>query len=156
MSQPAAWFVVFKGRAGLEGRRWWHRLLHPAAQHVLAIREMEGGRALVLNHTGEQTLVELAEMPAEQLARGLMWALGAEVLRVAPPPPRQPRAMLRGPLSCVEHVKALLGLRLPFVWTPRQLRRALIWRGALPVAPGIVAIDLPAARRASPIFDAAA
>ena len=38
--------------------------------------------------------------------------------------------MMRGPMTCVEVIKALLGWRGLFVVTPRQLERALRRRGA--------------------------
>jgi hypothetical protein len=46
---------------------------------------------------------------------------GHRVLQGCPPPPRSRQAFAPGPLTCVTVVKRLLGIRAPWVWTPRQL-----------------------------------
>ncbi len=125
--------VVFKPRTAAAQPRWWHRLLDPARCHVLALRE-ENGVTIALEQIGTVLRVETMPLPAEEAARGLMWAWQAEALVVRPLSPPL-RACLRPPLTCVELVKALVGLRSWRVWTPRQLRRALIRLGARPVSP---------------------
>jgi hypothetical protein len=130
---PRALFVVFKPRTAAAEPRWWHRLLDPFRCHVLALWQ-DGAITLAAEHTGTVLRVETMALPAEEAARGLMWSWDAEAL-VLRPAPVAPRACLRPPLTCVELIKALAGIADWRVWTPRQLRRALIRRGARPVPP---------------------
>lgn len=129
-----AWIIVFPGPRAVEHAPWWARLLAPGYRHVLACRPAGEGRTLLVEQRGTHLAVEVLPMPAGAFVRGLLdaaqgWALLAE----AAPGPARPR--LRGPLTCVEACKALLGLRAPFVLTPRQLARFLRRRGAKPVLP---------------------
>lgn len=136
MTEPAAEvFVVFVPRAAAPRPRWWHRLLDAARVHVIAVWQA-GPVALSLDHQGRHLAVEPVGLglTAEDTARGLMWEWQAEALRVVPP--AVPRgAAWRGPMTCVEAVKARLGLLDWRVVTPRQLRRALIRIGARPLSP---------------------
>ena len=128
-------FLVFRPLAATDGARWWQRLLDRHRVHVLAILPLGPGRSLALNHAGTAMSVEPVEMDAEDTARGLMWSWQAEALRLPAPALPPARASLRGPLTCVEAVKALLGITSWRVLTPRQLRRAAIRMGARPVSP---------------------
>lgn len=128
-------FLVFRPRAASAGLRWWQRLLDRHRAHVLALLPLGSRQTLALDHGGTRLVLELLAMEAETAARGLMWAWQAEALRLPLPPPLPPRARLRPPLTCVELVKALLGITAWHVLTPRQLRRAVIRLGARPVAP---------------------
>ena len=125
--------VVFVPRAAAPRPRWWHRLLDPARCHVLALVR-DNGATVALEHIGTTLRVETMALELDEAARGLMWAWGAEALRV-PVPAVPRRACLRPFLTCVELVKALAGIRSWRIWTPRQLRRALIRMGARPVSP---------------------
>jgi len=131
---PAEVFVLFIPRAAAPRRCWWHALLDPCRVHVLAV--WQAGRvALSLDHQGRHLSVEpIADMTAEDTARGLMWAWDAEALRAVPEP--APRGAAWRPwMTCVEAVKAVLGILDWRVVTPRQLRRAMIRRGARPLSP---------------------
>ncbi|WP_051212647.1 hypothetical protein [Rubritepida flocculans] len=128
-------FLVFRPRRGAGVTAWWQRLLHPWRAHVLAVLPLSPGQSLAVDHEGARLRVEVMDLPAEQAARGLMWAWEAEALRVPLPPPAPPQARLRGPMTCVEVAKALLGLTGLRVLTPHHLRRAVIARGARPVSP---------------------
>lgn len=125
--------VVFKPRTPDQPPRWWQRWLHPARRHVLALWQ-DGSVTLAAEHVGSRLRIETMALPVEEAARGLMWAWQAEALRV-PCVPVPLRGMLRPPMTCVEFVKALLGLHDWRIWTPQQLRRALIRHGARPVSP---------------------
>lgn len=65
-------------------------------------------------------------LPADQLALGLR-RLGYRVAaaRIMTPAPAKARPAPVRPLTCVEAVKRILGLRLPWTFTPRQLHRHL-------------------------------
>lgn len=131
---PAEVFVLFVPAHAAPTPRWWHRLLDPARVHVVAL--WQAGRvALSLDHQGRHLVIEAIDtLPAEDAARGLMWAWHAEALRVAPR--AVPRGgALRPAMTCVEAVKAVLGVLDWRILTPRQLRRALIRMGARPLSP---------------------
>ncbi len=127
-------FVLFVGRDAMPPRHWWQRWLDRARVHVLAVWQA-GPVALSLDHQGRHLAIEtLDELSAEYAARGLMWSWSAEALRVQPiAAPRG--AAWRPCMTCVEAVKALLGIVDWRVVTPRQLRRALIRMGARPLSP---------------------
>lgn len=138
--QPAAGdvaelFLVFRPLDATTGARWWQRLLDRHRAHVLAILPIGPSRSLAMNHAGTALSLEVMDMPAEEAARGLMWSWQAEALRLVPPALPPMRACLRAPLTCVEAVKALLGITSWRVLTPRQLRRAVIRMGARPLPP---------------------
>lgn len=120
-------FVVFRPVA--RPRWWWHRVIDPARAHVLAIWR-EKGVTLALNHTGTVLAVEVVGLAPEDAARGLCLAWDAEALRLTVRVPEHGQPCLRPVMTCVEAVKALLGMTSWRIWTPRQLRRALIRRGA--------------------------
>jgi hypothetical protein len=128
-------FLVFRPRQASNGLAWWHRLIDRHRAHVLAILPLGENQSVALNHGGTSLAVEPMGMGAEAAARGLMWSWQAEALRVPLPALPPPRARLRPPMTCVEAVKALLGLNAWRVLTPRQLRRAAIRMGARPVSP---------------------
>lgn len=131
---PAEVFVLFVPASAVPARRWWHALLDRTRVHVLAVWQA-GPVALSLDHQGRHLAIEpLGELPAEDATRGLMWAWSAEALRVTPL--HEPRgAAWRPCMTCVEAVKAVVGMLDWRVVTPRQLRRALIRMGARPVSP---------------------
>lgn len=127
-------FVIFVPRAAAPRPRWWHWLLDAARAHVMALWQA-GPVAVALNHEGRHLIVEtIPNLSAEEAARGLMWEWQAEALCVtAPTVPRG--AAWRPFMTCVEAVKARLGLQDWRIVTPRQLRRALIRMGARALSP---------------------
>jgi len=131
---PAEVFLVFRPRAPEQVLRWWQRLWterHRA--HVVALVPAGAG-TLAVDHCGSVMRLEWIDRPAEDVARGLMWAWGGEAMRVRPVAvPRRPA--LRPLMTCVEVAKALLGLPGFGVWTPGQLRRAAVRLGAQAVPP---------------------
>ncbi len=133
----ATWFVVFFPAKGMTRRAWWLRGLHPAYAHVVACREAATQRSTIIDHRGLRLRVDTVPVPIGAFLRGLLappypaWVLAVEDRHAA-----ADAARLRGPLSCVEVVKALLGCTAPWVLTPRQLARHLRARmGARPVLP---------------------
>lgn len=134
-AQSSEVFLVFRPLDATTGARWWQRLLDRHRAHVLAVLPLGPGRSLAVNHAGTAMSIEPMDMDAETAARGLMWSWQAEALRLGVPAMPPPRARLRAPMTCVEAVKALLGITSWCVLTPRQLRRAAIRMGARPVPP---------------------
>lgn len=137
----ATWFVVFIPAQGLERRAWWLRWLHPAYAHVLACRDAGRDTTRIVDHRGLRLRVETVPMPIGTFLRHLLapphpaWILAVEDRAAS-----TDRAALRGPLSCVEAIKALLGCRAPWVLTPRQLaghlRARMDARPVLPIPEG--------------------
>lgn len=120
-----AWTVVFPTRAAAGALPPWAPLLGDWP-HVFAIRPSLAGGTLLLNHEGRHLLAEHLAVSVAELAEEYR-GKGMRLLSVASPVvPRG--ALLRGPMTCVEAVKAALGIRAPFVVTPRQLAQHLIAR----------------------------
>jgi len=130
-----AWFVVFpRRRIGLARTAWWMRALRPGWRHCFAARPFAQA-TLVLEHAGTQLDVTLDPAPTGEVLRRCIEETDALVLLV-PDRDVEPRAAMRGPMTCVEVVKATLGIRAPFVLTPRALFRHLRrHRGARLVLP---------------------
>lgn len=107
--------VAFSGEVGLP----WLRLLRKGFRHCFVALEC-GDRWVVIDPLSHYTHVEVCGgFGAEQLAAGLRGGgLTVVVTRTRRPPLRP--APWR-PHSCVEAVIRLLGLRVPWVFTPWQL-----------------------------------
>jgi hypothetical protein len=126
------WFVVFPGRSGLTRPTWWQRPLHPGYRHVYAVRAEGADATMAFSHCGSVLDAGVIHEPIGAFLRSRMESQAAFALALpAPSAPR--RAVLRGPMSCVEVVKGLLGIRAPWIVTPRQLARHLRRAGARPV-----------------------
>lgn len=121
-------------------RRWWHAFTAPGYRHVFAWRADGEDGTLVVNslHRELEVIREplgFAEWTRRQVVERQVWALLVPP-RAAPPPPYHPPL---APLTCVEVVKHALGIRAPWIWTPRQLARALRRHGATPILPAPLA-----------------
>jgi hypothetical protein len=124
------WIVAFFPARGLRRPGWWSALLHPAYRHVVAFRGATTG-SVIVNQEGVTLQADFAPYPPDFIARRLAEEAGAVMLAVWDERQRaEPRGALRGPMTCVETVKALLGIRKPFLLTPRQLARHLARAGA--------------------------
>lgn len=124
--QPAA-LVVFSGVTHL----WWLRALKPGFRHcflALPVAVSDGAWWITIDPMAHRTEIALQPVgPAFDLA-GWYRERGLTVVAapIVEPPPRP--APWR-PLTCVETVKRILGLRAPGVWTPWQLYRHLLRKG---------------------------
>lgn len=137
MSPAATWFVAFLPARALERQAWWLRGLHRGYAHAVLCAGTAQNTTWLLDHRGTRLHVHLLPMAVAAFLRHLQDQAAAWVLAVpqagAPGPDR---ALARGPMSCVETIKAALGIRAPWVLTPRQLARHLRRRlGARPVLP---------------------
>jgi hypothetical protein len=128
------WFVVFPRDAALGRGAWWQRFLAPGFRHVWACRAAGDGATLVLNHAGRVMQLGVEALPIGAFLRDRQAEQAAWVMAVAAPV-QEPGPGLRMPMTCVEAVKAVLGLRAPWVLTPRQLARHLRRIGGRPVLP---------------------
>jgi hypothetical protein len=116
------WFVLFPACGGAP--RWWQRLLHPGYRHCFAMREAGDGRTLLVNHAGAQLCIETLAQPLALALRARQRETTAWCLMVTLPPGFGP-APWRPAMTCVEAVKAALGLHAFWVLTPRALARHL-------------------------------
>jgi hypothetical protein len=114
--------VVFSGRADLA----WLRLLKRGFRHCFVVLDF-GDRWVMLNPLSHYTDVEVfAGLAAEDLAAGFrrqgLTVVAARTMRPKPrPAPWRPH-------TCVEAVIRILGMRAPWVLTPWQLYRYLVFR----------------------------
>ena len=104
--------------------RWWNRFLHPRALHVFAFKwtgkhwvmvhpRIAYLEVQVLDYTNESDIRSIVEnMAIEGLVKVDFNRLDIERIRVP---------WIFGPWTCVEQIKALLGIRAWWVLTPRQL-----------------------------------
>lgn len=124
MRQDGARFVLFIPR--MAEAAWWARGL--AYQHCYTAEDAGAAGTLVLTHEGRHLRQVLLEEPVGVHLRRLIAAKDAVVL-LPPAIAAAPAPMLRPPMTCVEVVKATLGIGAPWIVTPRQLARHLLRRG---------------------------
>ena len=129
--RPHLWVIAFVPHDQVEATAWWQRPLAPGYRHVFAFRALAESLTEIVNHMGRALHFQVTTERADVLAA--RFAEAGMTLLAMPPESTAPRAMLRGPMTCVEVVKALLGWRGLLILTPRQLERALRRRGAQPV-----------------------
>lgn len=112
--------------------RHWTNLFNrrPGWRHVVALSE-DGPGTLVVNPLSHRLAIEWSPTPLGAMVRGAMQRAG--MFFVAYETEILPRPIGLRLLTCVEIVKAVLGVRTPFVVTARQLYRWLRARGARPV-----------------------
>jgi hypothetical protein len=105
----------------------WLRGLAKGFRHCFALVRTSGRWVLIdpMSHwTDVALLAEAADgASAADLVRTLE-ARGIKAIACAVAEPER-RASPLAPYTCVEAVKRVLGIRAPFVWTPRQLFRFL-------------------------------
>lgn len=110
---------------------WWARPLH--YQHCY-LAQPSGDNTLVLHHEGlflrTEILPESLGLHLHRMMRDkavVAWTTRRRAIASRP--------MLRPPMTCVEVVKAALGIAAPWIFTPRQLERHLICHGATRALP---------------------
>ena len=109
--------------------RWWNHFLHPQALHVFALKWT--GRYWVMVHPRisylevqvlydyerEDEVMQIVEnMDVIGMCRVDFDHLDTDRIRLP---------WVFGPWTCVEQIKALVGVRAPWVLTPRQLWKHL-------------------------------
>jgi hypothetical protein len=124
-SSPTRWYIVF---CPVERRDWWDLVFHlkPSHGHVYALR-WDGFNWLLFNpHAGYTDIAIVAAADENALAQ--LVDPGATVLEVEAfrRVDRLRGRWWAGPMTCVEQVKALLGLSVGVIFTPWQLYRYLL------------------------------
>jgi hypothetical protein len=127
------WFILFQAPAAAP-TRWWQRFLTPGYRHVMMVRRQGPEHSISLEHTGSRLLVDHHDMPAEDLVLLYLRHGRAHQAMVITRPLPPPEARVRPMMTCVEVVKASLGITSPWIVTPRQLARRLRLIGARPVS----------------------
>lgn len=122
---PVVWFVAFKPASAIARPVWWTRFTHAGYRHCLVARQEGEAATLVLDHAGTRLRVDLVPVPIGAFLRGLQEHAACWVLMVVLPMAGAAVAWIRPPMSCVELVKAALGIRAWWIVTPRQLARYL-------------------------------
>ena len=122
---PTRWYVVF---CATGQRRWWDRLFRTPSDfsHVYALR-WDGWNWILFNPGAAFTQLEILPHPTENALQAIIEP-EATVLEVQA---FRRDGLLRGrwwagPMTCVEQIKALLGLPVGRIWTPWQLYRYLM------------------------------
>lgn len=128
--EVATWYVVFQNR---ESPRWWRCFLTPGFQHVQLWRPTRYGPAV------NDIIWQFVDPCLEMIKTGVLWGATppwefypeATVLRVTilHPSGKIREKFFMGPVTCVELVKAYLGIGSIWIRTPYQLWRHLRKRG---------------------------
>ena len=134
MPTSSYWFVCFPAQTFGPRQPWYLRRLHPAWRHCLLLRYAGPETTLIAEHVGSYARMEILPASIGECARNLQTENGTLILLVEADRPA-PKAMMRAPMSCVEFVKALLGIGRPWIITPHQLYRHLRKQGASHVFP---------------------
>jgi len=112
---PIDWFIVFEG---VETESWWNRLLKPGYSHVYAFRWDGFNWIKVEPRIGYLDVDIMPQIDVSDCSDILHTVVWREIDRI-----RVPWGF--GAINCVETMKALLGIRAPFIWTPWQLSKYL-------------------------------
>tara|TARA_R110000868_G_scaffold4155_23_gene25479 strand:- start:6706 stop:7059 length:354 start_codon:yes stop_codon:yes gene_type:complete len=112
--------IVFHGR----GQGWCAPFLEPGFRHCF-VCVLDDARGIWIRLDGRAGIPELrAEAAADFDLAGFFRAAGFAVIELENHVPRPPRTpLMLG--TCVGAAKRVLGLRAPFVLTPKQLFRRL-------------------------------
>ena len=112
------WYLIF---TEVKRQRWWDRLLKPGFNHVYAMR-WDGFNWLIVNPRSDFLSVEVSTIcdhNLRDLAIGEATATVGVLCEI--PKGRLRSRFFAGPVTCVEVVKSLLGIRAWFLFTPWQL-----------------------------------
>lgn len=129
ITYAADWFIGFTDGSPGEPWHWSERFTRRGYRHAIALTP-DGTGTIIVNGLSWRLHVERVAIPIGWVLRHFMlegfWFLAyrAVVRR---------RAWRPAVLTCVETIKALVGIRSPFVITPWQLYRRLRAMGATPV-----------------------
>ena len=119
------WWLVF---TSTDYGHWWNRYLDPGFLHVSALR-ISRDRWIHVEPAMDYCRVETLDAPIYASPRDLAHP-GARILRVRSfiQEERLRHPWIVGPVTCVETIKALLGVRAFFLWTPKQLHDYVLAR----------------------------
>jgi hypothetical protein len=115
------WYVIFS-ETKLD--HWIYKLVSREMGHVYAVRSLNDYQWLVVNprvNIVETKILLKCQYPTIYDISGI----GDKVVRVSVKPAMRPRGTFNW-FNCVEQVKALIGVRSFWTWTPKQLYEGLI------------------------------
>jgi hypothetical protein len=114
--EPASALVVFADHVDCA----WLTFLRPGFRHCFVVLRA-GSLWLACEPLKDRIELDALALPPGFDLAAFYAAQGHRVLEGRRPPPRPRQAFAPAPLTCVAVVKRLLGIRAPWVWTPRQL-----------------------------------
>lgn len=126
------WYVVYRRRPF---RHWWGRMLHPDFRHVELWRPMQYGPAitdvqwLMVCGTYEFLEADLVIDPRPPWVRDPKCTVQRVTASRSLSSIREP--FFLGPMTCVEYVKAALGIRSIWLRNPHQLYRYIAKRNCV-------------------------
>lgn len=123
-------FVLFGNtNAAMPVRWWWRPFRSPGWQHCLLIKPMRQG-SVVVNGLASVVVIEWSEVPAVDCVAAMLRQFpGLRVLMLVDQTTGGVYSPFE-PMTCVTAVKAALGIRAPWVVSPRGLYELLARRGA--------------------------
>lgn len=125
----AEWFIGFTDGGAAEPWHWTEPFTRRGYRHAIALTP-DGGGTIIVNRLSWRLHIERVAIPIGWVLKHFMlegfWFVAYRAVIRA-------RHAWPGILSCVETIKALVGIRSPLVITPWQLYRRLRAMGATPV-----------------------
>lgn len=116
------WFVVFMDAEPF----WWNRWLRDGFKHIMAL-QWDGYNWLMFNPRAGCTDVAVLSWSKPDLPLDIVSDRDAVILQIVSYRDTQRiRSVIPMLPTCVEQIKALLGIRAPFALTPWQFYRYLI------------------------------
>lgn len=112
----ADWWLAFRAT-----KMWYGRFLEPGFGHVSALTYVSD-RWVYYDPGSDYHQIEVIDAPE---ARPYDLLPGCKLVRVVAQRRREVHRYpwFLGPVTCVESIKALLGIDHPWLWTPHQLYR---------------------------------
>lgn len=123
-------FVLFGGSLAAGPVPWWWRpFRRPGFEHVFAIVPMVQG-SCVVNGLSSHVLIDWSPHPAAECAAALLAQFNhMRCVRVVDRTTASVYVPFE-PMTCVTAVKAILGIRAPWIVSPKGLHDLLLRRGA--------------------------
>lgn len=115
------WYVIFT-KAKYE--HWIFRLVDKSMGHVYAVKDLNDYQWLVMQPRVNMTDAKILNKSQYPVINAIA-APDDKILKVLVDAPIQERGGLCW-FTCVEQVKALIGVKSFWTWTPKQLYRGLI------------------------------
>lgn len=119
--QPEEWYLIFT-EAKME--HWVFKLLDKEISHVYAVKDLNDYQWLLVQPRVNMTQTKIM-LKCQYPSISAISAPGDKVVKVRAFPLLRPRAGLCW-FTCVEQVKALIGLKSFWTLTPKQLYNGLI------------------------------
>lgn len=111
------WYLVF---IEAEAPYWWTRFFKPGFRHVYALRH-DGQHWIMLQPRLDFIDIEVLPLPSYLTIQEITDSPNVIKVTAWRRPGRMRHPWIAGPVTCVEVIKGILGIRAFFLWTPWQL-----------------------------------